>query len=88
MGAFLSAYLQMVPTNRAIRLPCWLGRVAAGLANPFIRRWDLPHVVSPMCGRGRISNRKAKELLGWSPRVGPNEGLRRSEAWLRAQGIL
>jgi nucleoside-diphosphate-sugar epimerase len=38
--------------------------------------------------RGTASNRKAREELGWEPRVGLDEGMRRTEAWLRAEGLL
>ncbi len=35
-----------------------------------------------------FSNSKARELLGWEPRVDLVEGLRRTEAWLDEQGLL
>jgi nucleoside-diphosphate-sugar epimerase len=38
--------------------------------------------------RGTASNRRAREELGWEPRVGLDEGMRRTEAWLRAEGLL
>lgn len=31
---------------------------------------------------------KARELLGWGPRVDLDEGMRRTEAWLREQGLI
>ena len=31
---------------------------------------------------------KAERLLGWRPRVPLDEGMRRSEAWLREAGLL
>ncbi len=31
---------------------------------------------------------RARELLGWAPRVGLDEGMRRTEAWLRSSGRL
>jgi nucleoside-diphosphate-sugar epimerase len=33
-------------------------------------------------------NARARELLGWEPRVSLDEGMRRSEEWLRAEGLL
>ena len=33
-------------------------------------------------------NARAREELGWAPRVSLDEGMRRSEAWLRAEGLL
>jgi nucleoside-diphosphate-sugar epimerase len=35
-----------------------------------------------------VSNAKARQVLGWSPRVDLAEGMRRTEAWLRAEGHL
>ncbi len=35
-----------------------------------------------------VSNAKARRLLGWQPRVDLEEGMRRTEAWLRAQRLL
>jgi nucleoside-diphosphate-sugar epimerase len=35
-----------------------------------------------------FSNQKARTLLGWEPKVGFEEGMRRTEAWLRAEGYL
>jgi nucleoside-diphosphate-sugar epimerase len=34
------------------------------------------------------SNRRARELLGWTPKVGLDEGMRRTEIWFREQGLL
>jgi nucleoside-diphosphate-sugar epimerase len=38
--------------------------------------------------RGTVSNRRAREELGWEPRVSFDEGMRRTEEWLRAEGLL
>ncbi len=35
-----------------------------------------------------VSNAKAHQLLGWQPQVNLDEGMRRTEAWLREQGML
>lgn len=88
MRDFLGAYMRMVPTTRAIRLPCWLARTAAFFAEPFIRQYRVAYIVSQLCEGGQISNRKARELLGWRQHTPLEEGLRRTEAWLRAEGIL
>jgi nucleoside-diphosphate-sugar epimerase len=34
------------------------------------------------------SNRRARELLGWQPKVALEEGMRRTEVWFREQGML
>jgi nucleoside-diphosphate-sugar epimerase len=38
--------------------------------------------------RGTYGIGKARELLGWSPVVGVEEGMARTEAWLRAQQLI
>jgi nucleoside-diphosphate-sugar epimerase len=84
---FFGGYMQMILTRRALRLPCWMAHTATVIANPFTRN-NLPYLIDHLCGQGRISNRKAKELLGWTPHISLEEGLARCEAWLRAEGIL
>jgi nucleoside-diphosphate-sugar epimerase len=37
--------------------------------------------------RGTVSVAKARDQLGWEPRVPYEEGMRRTEEWLRAQGM-
>ena len=38
--------------------------------------------------RGTYGIAKARELLGWTPAVGLDEGMSRTEGWLREQGLL
>jgi nucleoside-diphosphate-sugar epimerase len=38
--------------------------------------------------RGTYSIEKARRLLGYEPAVALDEGMRRTEAWLREQGLL
>jgi nucleoside-diphosphate-sugar epimerase len=45
------------------------------------------HGVTLVDRRGSASNRRAREELGWEPRVDFAEGMRRSERWLRAEGL-
>lgn len=88
LAEFLDGYMRMAGTTRALRLPCWLAKPVAALVDPFVQRYKLTYVVTQMCGRGQVSNKKPVEQLGWQPEAGLEEGLRRSEAWLRAEGIL
>jgi nucleoside-diphosphate-sugar epimerase len=41
-----------------------------------------------LCSSSSFSNQKARTLLGWEPKVGFDEGMRRTEAWLQAEGYL
>jgi nucleoside-diphosphate-sugar epimerase len=38
--------------------------------------------------RGTYGIGKARELLAWTPAVGVEDGMARSEAWLREQGLI
>ena len=38
--------------------------------------------------RGTVSAAKAREELGWKPRVSYEEGMRRTQEWLRAEGLI
>lgn len=88
LADFLGGYMRMIPTRRALRPPCWLAKPAAALADPFLRRYRLAYLISMMCGRGVIPAERAIEVLGWQPAVPLAEGLRRTESWLREEGIL
>jgi nucleoside-diphosphate-sugar epimerase len=47
-----------------------------------------PDSIKFLIGVCRYSNEKARRLLGWSPRISLDEGMRRTEAWLRASALL
>jgi nucleoside-diphosphate-sugar epimerase len=85
---FSEAYLRMIPTNRALRIPGWLLAPVAAVIDPFIPGTNYRYVVNQMRGRGQVLNTKSREMLGWIPRVGLQEGMQHSEEWLRAEGIL
>ncbi|HRQ25040.1 MAG TPA: hypothetical protein PLF42_16550, partial [Anaerolineales bacterium] len=38
--------------------------------------------------KNTVSNQKARDLLGWHPQVDLEEGMRRTEEWLRERKIL
>lgn len=54
-----------------------------GKAPPLSGR-TLEYVTHP----GTYAIQKAADLVGWHPEVGLDEGMRRTEAWLRAEGVL
>ena len=45
-------------------------------------------VVKTFHSHNSFSNAKARRILGWEPAVDFEEGIRRTEAWLRAEGYL
>jgi nucleoside-diphosphate-sugar epimerase len=85
---FFGHYARM--TGR--RLPVLPLPLVRGLAVPLsllgdrapLSRKTLEYVTHP----GTYSIAKARELLGWSPQVDLAEGMARTEAWLRVQGLL
>lgn len=84
---FFGRYAAMLG-KRARSLPValvWIGALLAEAAARITRR---PPSISRaqlgfITGRARLSTAKAQRLLGWSPRFSLDEGLRRTEAWLR-----
>ena len=38
--------------------------------------------------KNTVSNAKARRVLGWEPKIDLDEGMRRTEVWLLAQGML
>jgi 2-alkyl-3-oxoalkanoate reductase len=38
--------------------------------------------------RGTVSTQRIRDELGWEPRIDLDEGLRRTEEWLRSEGLL
>lgn len=84
---FFGAYMRMVPTDRALRLPGIIPALIAPLIDPFVPvgvRW----AVAQLRGKGVVLNQKARAVLGWQPQVPLAEGMRRSEEWLRRVGLL
>ena len=47
-----------------------------------------PGAVRYLARSGSYSIEKARKALGYSPAVDLDEGMRRSEEWLRAEGLL
>ena len=90
---YFNRFAAMVGGRPARRLPRRLGSALgaameagarlSGRSAPFTR-----HAAILVDRRGTVSAARAREQLGWQPQVGLDEGLRRSEDWLRAEGML
>jgi nucleoside-diphosphate-sugar epimerase len=91
--AYLNRLADMVGGGHARRLPrpvlAGAAAVLEGIAGlrgapPLFSR----NAITMIDRRGTVSNRRIREELGWEPRVDLDEGLRRTEEWLRAEGLL
>jgi nucleoside-diphosphate-sugar epimerase len=90
---FFGAYGRMlgVPEFRSVPYPlAWLvalfNELGAGLRGK--RASVNRKAIKSLRSRNSFSNQKARQLLGWEPRVNFEEGMRRTEIWLREQGYL
>jgi nucleoside-diphosphate-sugar epimerase len=89
---FFGRYAAMMG-KRARSIPvalAWIGAALAEVASTITRR---PPTISRaqlgfVTGRAQLSTTKAQHLLGWSPRLSLDEGLRCTEAWLREEKYL
>jgi nucleoside-diphosphate-sugar epimerase len=86
-------YARLGGMRRARRLPSSVGYVVGAAYETAARVRGKPppfgrHGVTLVDRRGTVSNRRAREELGWEPKVAFEEGMRRTEEWLRAAGLL
>jgi nucleoside-diphosphate-sugar epimerase len=90
---FFGYYAGMLGRNRIARLPRPLA-VAAGAAQELAARVTgrpptlSRNAITFVSRKAAYSNRRARELLGWEPKVSLDEGMRRTEAWFREEGLL
>jgi nucleoside-diphosphate-sugar epimerase len=73
------------PTPVASGLAAVVGRVSRLRGRPSE---ITPATMRMLAGTGSLSIERGRELLGWEPRVDLDEGMARTEAWLRDQGEL
>jgi nucleoside-diphosphate-sugar epimerase len=90
---FFSHYYRMIGKRGPVRLPTPIALAGASVAGALARvRGERSEVNSVsmlyLARRGTYSIEKARRLLGYEPAVTLDEGMRRTEAWLREQGLL
>jgi nucleoside-diphosphate-sugar epimerase len=88
---FFSPYAELVG-RRLVTLPTPVALASAAIIQRLGRVAPGDNEINPGSARyllrkGTYSNTKAREILGWEPRVGLQEGLERTIAWLRDQGF-
>ncbi len=79
--------------KRARSIPVWLawcGLIVAEIGAKISHRPPrFPHtMLGFVTGHCIYSTEKARSLLGWAPRLSLDEGLRRTEVWLREIGMI
>ena len=90
---FFGRYAAMLGKGPVRTAPVPLVSAAATASELVARLTGRPPAISReairyISRRATYPNRRATELLGWKPRVGFEEGMARSEEWLRAEGLL
>ena len=70
----------VAPTPVVVALAATMGRISGGEVTPDAVRYLTRH--------GNYSIEKARSMLGYEPAVDLDEGMRRSEQWLREEGLL
>ena len=88
---FLGETLGVEPPRR--KVPTFLAKIGVGILSPFKNRekttflWHIKTTQS-MDEERWYSNEKAKQILGWSPKITMQEGLHRTIAWYYKEGHL
>ena len=88
-AAYWGGFQSMLENPRRMwRVPRWMVRLGAMILDPIVKRRNLHFAADMLGGRGIISNQKAKDVLGWRPETSLEDGMRRTETWLREAGHL
>lgn len=82
---WLGKEIKTVPTPLAVGFATMAERVGRVTRRPTE---TTPDTIRYFTRTGTYSIEKARRLLGWQPEVDIEEGMRRTEAWVRAQGLI
>jgi len=79
--------------RRAYGVPVMPAQIGASILALVFKAMRRPSVISRaavgfITGRARLSTAKAQRLLGWSPRISFDEGMRRTARWLKETGMI
>lgn len=90
---FFGGYAAMMGKRRLPSIPYSLAWPLAVATEIWAKlRGSQPHLnrrtVASLRSTNSFSNRKARRMLGWEPKVSLEEGMRRTRAWLREEGYL
>lgn len=92
-GDFFGRYAKMLGRNGVPTAPTKVAARLAGAVELYgkARRHQTevnPSAVAYLCRTGTYSIASARELIGYEPKVGLDEGMRRTESWLRERGLV
>ena len=91
---FFGHYARMLGRRSVPTVPTRVALAGAGIQNAIARLRGTVNEVTPAgvrylaLRRGTYAIGRARELLDWTPAVGLEEGMRRTEAWLRERGLV
>jgi nucleoside-diphosphate-sugar epimerase len=90
---FFAHYARMLGRRPQRSVPSAMATVLAVAAGSYERARGRPselnvETVRYLTRSGGYSRAKAERVLGWVPRITLDEGMRRTEAWLRDEGML
>lgn len=91
---FFDYYARMLGRRRVPRVPTSAALAAAGVQSRIARARGTVTELTPdgvrylALRRGTYGITTARDLLGWEPQVGLGEGMSRTEAWAREQGLV
>jgi nucleoside-diphosphate-sugar epimerase len=91
---FFGHYARMLGRRGVPTVPTPVAIAAAAAQDRIARLRGVHNELTPngvrylALRRGTYGIAKARELLGWAPAVAVEEGMRRTEAWLREQALL
>jgi nucleoside-diphosphate-sugar epimerase len=90
---YFNRFADLVGGRRARRMPRQLLAGVAGAMEAVATARGAPpaftrNAITFIDRRGTVSTRRIRDELGWEPRVDLDEGMRRTEEWLGAEGLL
>lgn len=93
IGEFVAHYCRMLGIDAPRSVPAPVARAVAGAIDAVARLRRTRNEVTPAAidyfmRRGTYSIARAREVLGYEPAVDLEEGMRRTEAWLRSEGFV
>jgi nucleoside-diphosphate-sugar epimerase len=93
IGEFVGHYCRMLGADPPRTVPAPVARAVARAIDAAARVRGARNEVTPAAidyfmRRGTYSIARAREVLGYEPAVDLEEGMRRTEAWLRSDGLL